>query len=48
MSEPEFTVLIVGATRGLGAALASAYASSGATVYATSRSDSPVAFGFSG
>ncbi|KAJ7065771.1 oxidoreductase [Mycena amicta] len=35
------TVLIVGATRGLGASLASAYASSGATVYATSRSSSP-------
>ncbi|KAJ7208579.1 oxidoreductase [Mycena pura] len=35
------TVLIVGATRGLGASLAAAYASSGSTVYATARSSSP-------
>ncbi|KAF7296273.1 Short-chain dehydrogenase/reductase family protein [Mycena chlorophos] len=35
------TVLIVGATRGLGASLANAYAQSGSTVYATSRSASP-------
>ncbi|KAK6992964.1 short-chain dehydrogenase/reductase family protein, partial [Favolaschia claudopus] len=35
------TTLIVGATRGLGAALATAYADVGHTVYATSRSSSP-------
>ncbi|KAJ7728299.1 oxidoreductase [Mycena maculata] len=37
------TTLIVGATRGLGASLAAAYAESGATVYATSRAASPPA-----
>ncbi|KAJ7843735.1 oxidoreductase [Mycena olivaceomarginata] len=35
------TTLIVGATRGLGASLASAYADSGHTVYAAARSSTP-------
>ncbi|KAJ7843497.1 oxidoreductase [Mycena leptocephala] len=35
------TTLIVGATRGLGASLAAAYAESGSTVYATARSSTP-------
>ncbi|KAJ7451383.1 oxidoreductase [Mycena latifolia] len=35
------TVLIVGATRGLGASLAAAYAATSSTVYATARSSSP-------
>ncbi|KAJ6536439.1 oxidoreductase [Mycena vulgaris] len=37
------TILIVGATRGLGASLAAAYAAADSTVYATSRSASPPA-----
>ncbi|KAJ7149399.1 oxidoreductase [Mycena crocata] len=37
------TVLIVGATRGLGASLAQAYATSGCTVHATCRSSDPPA-----
>ncbi|CAK5274439.1 unnamed protein product [Mycena citricolor] len=41
------TVLIVGATRGLGDALASAYSDAGHTVYATSRSDTPPTTGAS-
>ena len=35
------TILIVGGTRGLGAALASAYAAAGASVYTTARSAAP-------
>ncbi|KAJ6557523.1 hypothetical protein B0H19DRAFT_1210433 [Mycena capillaripes] len=35
------TTLIVGATRGLGASLAAAYANSGTAVYATARSSTP-------
>ncbi|KAF8209048.1 oxidoreductase [Mycena galopus ATCC 62051] len=35
------TTLIIGATRGLGASLAAAYADSGHTVYATARASSP-------
>ncbi|KAJ7679734.1 oxidoreductase [Mycena rosella] len=35
------TILIVGATRGLGASLATAYAASGSIVYATARSATP-------
>ncbi|KAJ7106561.1 oxidoreductase [Mycena epipterygia] len=37
------TILIVGATRGLGASLATAYAASGAIVYATARAADPPA-----
>ncbi|KAJ7062439.1 oxidoreductase [Mycena belliarum] len=37
------SILIVGATRGLGAALATAYAESGAHVFATARSTTPPA-----